>query len=304
MVNVVIWGSILDYDIYKPFFELEIYKGNMQVVGLLLNEEKICSSVDGIAVVPVEFLLIGEYDYIINLNSDENEDILHNILRLLKVDIRRVIPKRIFTLPYFDLQRWLTLNQQKVSIFANQCWGGYASNTLGLQFLSPTVNMWFGANNFFKMLGSLEYYMNLDPTLKSEKMDPVRNRLYPVVRIGDVEIHMNHYNSFQEAYDAWNRRKQRINYDNVFIHAMLLSEEDIDAFQRIPFERKIGFTIIKCDIPNVYTFSEYEKAIIEMKYDGNVGNYLNHVATTPSDECSRFDLLKMLLGEKDFIRAY
>ena len=243
-------------------------------------------------------------DYIINLNKGENGDISYNILNLLKVEMRRVIPRKIFTLPYFNLQRWLTLKQQEISIFANQCWGGYASNTLGLQFLSPTVNMWFGEDNFFKMLGSLEYYMTLDPVLKGEQMEPVLKRLYPVVNIGDVEIHMNHYISFQEAYDAWNRRKQRINYDNIFVHAILSSESDIDAFRKIPFERKIGFTRIECNIPNIYSFNEREKEVIEIKYDGNVGNFLNHIAMNPSDECRRFDLLKLLLGEENFTRAH
>lgn len=303
MLKVVVWGSIIDFDKYSRSFELEILKGNMSIEALIINEEGLFSYVDGVPVFPAEYLLQGNYDYIVNLNVGANLQISKDILKLLQISNDKIISGKVFTLPYFDLQKWHEVKISKVSIMANQCWGGYAYNTLGLEFLSPCINMWFENDGFYNMLSNLKEYMTYEPELKCEQMEPVLNRLYSVVCLGDVEIHMNHYTSFESAKEAWIRRRQRVNYDNIFVHAILGDEKSIESFNKLSYKNKIGFTMLQCDEPGVYSFSNEERTYIKEKYDGNVGNFLNHIVMNPSDECKRFDLLSMLNGDNSFVRG-
>ena len=40
---------------------------------------------------------------------------------------------------------------------------------------------------------------------------------YPVGELGDVELHFVHYETCQEAQAAWERRKKRVNLNNVVV---------------------------------------------------------------------------------------
>jgi uncharacterized protein (DUF1919 family) len=64
---------------------------------------------------------------------------------------------------------------------------------------------------------------------------------YPIgVLGGDIEIHFLHYKSNEEAAEKWYRRRQRINYDNLFI-SFSDSEgydlEELYKFDSIPFSK-------------------------------------------------------------------
>lgn len=58
-----------------------------------------------------------------------------------------------------------------------------------------------------------------------------------------VEIAFLHYHSKKEALRAWNSRKQRINWDNVFVICCDegLTYEDMKEYDALPYEHKILF---------------------------------------------------------------
>lgn len=64
-------------------------------------------------------------------------------------------------------------------------------------------------------------------------MDFVGFDIGPVAKLDDIVIHFNHYKTNQEAFDAWERRKKRININNayVIIHYSendVISQKDLD----------------------------------------------------------------------------
>lgn len=64
----------------------------------------------------------------------------------------------------------------------------------------------------------------------------------------DVEIVFLHYHSFDEAKEKWNRRKVRVNYDNLLVKfndQNGFKEEDYYEFTKLPFKHKIFFTANK-----------------------------------------------------------
>lgn len=302
MKKVVLWGTFMEYDLFSKWFELECLKGNMTIDAIILNEENLLLELDGIPVIAIEELLAREYDYLIDMNRVERERVLR-ILELLKIPLDKVIPAKVFGQPFFDLKRWIEVKESRVSIIANNCWGGYTYNSLGLQFLSPFINMFVTAKDYLRLLSKFKYYMDMPLELVREEYEPVLNRNYPVVALDDVTIHFNHYTDFESAVNIWEKRKCRLNYDNLFIEMIIDTKEDLEAFLAVDFEHKIGFSTVPCNEEGIIYFPLVENRYIQSKYQGNTWNFFNHMAMAVTDEGRQYDVLKLLNSEKDFMRA-
>lgn len=102
------------------------------------------------------------------------------------------------------------VHAEGVTFISQNCIGGVLYHDLGLQFLSPTVNMFIPEPGFVKMVLNLRHYMEQEPVMRW-------GETYPIGMLGDVEIHFMHYETCQEAQEAWNRRKTRINWEKIFV---------------------------------------------------------------------------------------
>ena len=126
------------------------------------------------------------------------------------------------------------------TIFSSNCNGEFIYHDMKLKFLSPTINLSFNMNDYVKMLENLEWYMKQPIT----KYDDPRFE-YPTGMLGDIEIRFNHYDTFEEAVKKWEERKQRINWDNLFILGIDGDEctyESIQRFDSLPYKNKVIFT--------------------------------------------------------------
>ena len=97
--------------------------------------------------------------------------------------------------------------------------GGVIYDDLGIEFTSPTINMFIEDENFVKLVENLEYYMSVEPQPLFEcYVDPIDSKVrYPKIIIGDIELCCLHYKNCSEAIEAWERRKQRIVWDRIFV---------------------------------------------------------------------------------------
>ena len=134
------------------------------------------------------------------------------------------------------------LKNTDFTLFANNCNGGCICHDLGLQFRSPFINLYLDASDYMKFLENPKGYLEEPLEFISES-----ERNYPVALLGDLKLHFVHYSSPQEAEDAWNRRKARINWDNLFV---LMSDQDgctyemLRKFDQLPYKNKAVFTHI------------------------------------------------------------
>ncbi|MGN9154865.1 DUF1919 domain-containing protein [Bariatricus sp. HCP3S3_E12] len=119
------------------------------------------------------------------------------------------------------------LTNDNFSILCPNCIGGTMYKKLGKQFLSPTINLWMTQRDFIKFAVNLKEYIKED--LKFVETD----KNYPVATLGDIELNFLHYKTEQEAEEAWNRRKQRINYDNIYILLYYRDGYTIDEIREI-----------------------------------------------------------------------
>ena len=61
-----------------------------------------------------------------------------------------------------NIENQKRLRNKDVTIISTNCTGGILSHDLGLQFKSPTINMFFRAEDFVRFWENLEYYMSIE----------------------------------------------------------------------------------------------------------------------------------------------
>lgn len=144
------------------------------------------------------------------------------------------------------------------TIISSNCNGEYWYYDMGLPFRSPTINLSFDMNDYVKMLENIHWYME-QPILPFED-----NRFeFPTGMLGDIEIRFNHYKTFDEAVAKWEERKQRINWNNLFVLGIdgdNCSYETIQRFDMLPYENKVIFTHVPYpEIKSSYYIPGFEK---------------------------------------------
>ena len=137
------------------------------------------------------------------------------------------------------------IKNKNISIISSNCNGGVIYHDLGLKFLSPTINLYFQPDEFIKFIDNLEYYLALE--VKEVVDDTVR---FPIGIIGDVKIYFLHYKSFNEAKEKWDKRKKRVNFNNIYV---IFTDRDgcnkemMKKFDSLKIKNKIIFTHKKFD---------------------------------------------------------
>ena len=110
----------------------------------------------------------------------------------------------------------LRLRNTAPTIIANNCTAGMIYHDLGLKFCSPTINLYFEPEDYWKFLRSLEYYVRCIP-------EPVTDDAHPfpvgVLRKEEEEVmvYFMHYSSFEEAREKWVERGSRVNMENLYV---------------------------------------------------------------------------------------
>ena len=124
-----------------------------------------------------------------------------------------------------------------VSIISQNCIGGVFYHDLGMQFLSPTINLFIKEPDFVRFVLNLRHYMECQLEMRWEEE-------YPVGKLDDIEISFLHYETCKEAKEQWNRRKQRINWNKIMVLSTDREGFDEAVFQQwkqIPYP-KVLFT--------------------------------------------------------------
>lgn len=80
------------------------------------------------------------------------------------------------------------LHRTDFSIISSNCIGGIVSHDLGLMFKSPTINLYFDAEDFVKFTERLDYYLNTPLSLQF-----IHKNGYPVCSLDDLTIFFVHY---------------------------------------------------------------------------------------------------------------
>ena len=172
--------------------------------------------------------------------------------RQLNLPEEKLLGDWIVCIPGFTLDKYRRLQKSRLSIFTMNCFGGLLLHTLGLPFRSPFVNMFFDEPDYLRFLREARSYIEEPLTFKETLYDTNLKKNYPYVALGEVNIHMNHYRDFEAALAKWNERKQKINWDNLFVTTYTESEEFAAAFDALPYDKKVCFVPFKSDLNSAW----------------------------------------------------
>lgn len=132
------------------------------------------------------------------------------------------------------------LRNKSFSIISSDCTGGRIYHDLGLPFTSPTINLYMSCKDYIEFCKDIHYWIN-QPMIEINRKD----LSYPVATLGrGICLYLVHYKSVDEAQISWNRRKERIDFDNIFL---LCNDRNgcnyslMKEFDDLPFE-KVLFT--------------------------------------------------------------
>ncbi len=131
------------------------------------------------------------------------------------------------------------LKNKDFTILSSNCIGGIIYHRLGLQFRSPTINLWMRQRDCMKLAADIDKY-------KRHKLRFVESEYsYPVAKLDDITIYFNHSADETSAADGWYRRMERINKDNIYLiiyDCEDLTNEEIMNMKKLPCKRCVLLT--------------------------------------------------------------
>lgn len=101
--------------------------------------------------------------------------------------------------------------------------------------------MFENISDYLKLLQNPITYMDEDLELFGTGYDSTLKKEYPIAKCNDILLHFNHYFSFDEAKEYWEKRKKRINWENIFVMMYTEHQEQAEEFIKLPYQKKICF---------------------------------------------------------------
>lgn len=149
-----------------------------------------------------------------------------------------------------------SLQTKDFTLISQNCIGGVFYHDMGMQFTSPTINLYLSGKDFVAFVNNLNYYLSL-------KLRMTWGEEYPIGYLDDVVIFFMHYHTCREAEAAWEKRKERINWRKILVLCTDMenfTDEVYECWKQITYP-KVLFTANRryTDTPDTVFFPEYEK---------------------------------------------
>lgn len=188
--------------------------------------------------------------------------------------------------PIFGKVNQKRVNNHDFTIISNNCWGGYVYRYFGLPYQSPTIGVYFFADEYIKFIYNLRHYLQCDLKIidakKSRYYEKLKKEPLPLIgKIDDVEIVFLHYDSSDEAMEKWSRRVERVNFDNIIIKFSQMNNcnrTHLQAFDELKNIKKFMFVAsndLQFDSAIYYKGYEKEQQILNDTLKWN--RYINVV---------------------------
>lgn len=167
-----------------------------------------------------------------------------------------------------------------ITIISNNCVGGVVYSDAKVKFLSPTINLFFYANDYINFCENFISVIN-QPLIQK------KNDAYPIGILDynnlNIEIHFLHYKNFEEAEQCWNKRKKRIDNNNIIF--VLTNSDGVNE-----------------NIVNRFMNLKYPKLLITNK---KMGEYKNQIVIDEDDDFfnSQFHF-KGITGKRYYEKYY
>ena len=127
------------------------------------------------------------------------------------------------------------------------------THAVGERFRSPTVNLIIDDDSFLFFCEHVKEYAGAPVAAPNEEERKSLSTVpFPVGflrgedrNLPDIPLFFVHFKTLEEAIEKWEQRYRRINYDNLYVMMdckMNATEEFLDKFEKLPYERKVIFS--------------------------------------------------------------
>ena len=193
-----------------------------------------------------------DYDILLIIGGQAKEQETRKRLLALGVAEEKMLLDRIVVVPGFSWGKYKKLRASHLSIMACNCFGGITYHHLGLPFESPLINMFILEDEFLRVFRHPYIYFQEPLEYVTKVYEPAHGYDYPVWRMGDVNVSMNHYPDFDAALKIWEKRKKRINWYNLFVTMYTERPENAEKFDQLPFAKKVCFVPFHMDLDSAW----------------------------------------------------
>ena len=137
------------------------------------------------------------------------------------------------------------------TLIANNCIAGFLYQKFNISYFSPTIGLQLPQDDFVKFCSNINYYIDGELIENSDDKQDVFTSLgggkidFPVGKIHDITIFFQHYKTFAEAKEKWEKRKNRINEKKMFFIFIVYDNtpiEIIKEFELLPINNKLIIT--------------------------------------------------------------
>lgn len=286
--RIVIYGIGEQYN--KNFNTIKYFEllEQFSVVGVTAKWTPASKSLDGYDIIPLAKLHTVSYDFIV-IMSDIYFDEIVKELTDKGIERNRLISYRVLQIPNLDFRTYIDFRNSKVSIISNNCWGGVICRTLGIECLSPFKNLSLEDKDYLKLLKHFKYYMGCEMKFLEYAYNKNSQKNYPVMLLDDVKVHCNHDTNPEDAVEKWNRRREKINYDNLFIEMYTVDRTVMSQFLKLDeYHNKLCFVPFKTEEMGTYQLSLYPgQSQFWEAVNSNAGNGANSIV---------YNYLNLVLG--------
>lgn len=158
---------------------------------------------------------------------------------------------------YYEIRRKVRhrlLKNKDISIITNNCLGGKLAHDFGLQINSPMVNMRMTTGDFVEFFSKQDEYLKQEFIDAGNISDACKSAFrkvgggdidFPVAMIGNIHLYLQHYESFEVAKEAWERRKKRVKDKKFYVLVTKLQDNEnvIEKFNKVPVDNKLVLLI-------------------------------------------------------------
>ncbi len=156
-----------------------------------------------------------------------------------------------FIIPKLADKRRSSLKTDDFTIISNNCWGGKVYEYFNIPKKTPTVGLYFFAEDYVKLCSNLKYYLSQDISFinfdnSRHKTELIRRKEQNAIigKLQDIEIVFLHYHDKKTILEKWKRRIDRINWNHVilkFSYQNNCNDDLIKQFLNISEYKKICF---------------------------------------------------------------
>lgn len=247
MKKCLLWGTGYCFREYVNLVKYHEMRGEFVVVGVTSNFS-IFDNYAGYRYICKEKLLKEiDFDFVIVMAEGNAFKEIYAEALAIGVGDENILGYSLLKRQWFDLEKYMRVKRDVPTIFSCDCWGGLTYHNLGLEFKSPLINMFEIQTDFMKLLRKPQYYMEQKIEFLEYCTNRTSKKTYPVCRCEDILLHFYHYDTFENAVVDWERRKQRIKWDNLFVMMHTENQDLAYEFATLPYKKKICFVPFQTD---------------------------------------------------------